>query len=261
MSENCPISEEQVGCLVDGELTGQEQRRIAAHVSSCEHCSSLAGRILAAKRFLSAASPEVEPPAGSWDRLAIALDGADSVARAMQPTKRSVDWRSVPAMAACGLLLIFSALVWRAQSMDSGGMGPVFVRHHLTAESSLSRSFAPSASVYDVVTSRPGNPTWTPIARRLFPMSGKYVDHTLYRVDDRAKVSEFQFPAQLFDPSGLQPVSYGTGQYWVRGERSGSVVAWEISGLMHVLVARTDAHDLLSLAAHHRAHSAASPAL
>jgi len=74
MSEHCPITEEQVGCLVDGELTGQEQRRVAAHVSVCEHCSALAGRILAGKRFLSASSPEVDPPAGSWDRLVVALD-------------------------------------------------------------------------------------------------------------------------------------------------------------------------------------------
>ncbi|MBP8951069.1 MAG: zf-HC2 domain-containing protein [Armatimonadetes bacterium] len=262
MSEHCPITEEQVGCLVDGELTGQEQRRVAAHVSVCEHCSALAGRILAGKRFLSASSPEVDPPAGSWDRLVVALDDTDSLARAMQPQKtRSLDWRSVPALAACGLLLIVSALVWRSQSSEAAGMGPIFVRQHLAAEASFSRAASTAGNVYDVVTSRPGNPTWVPIARRLFPMGGKFVDHTLYRVDDRAKISEFQFPADLFDRSGLGAVSYGSAQYWVRAERGGSVVAWETSGLMHVLVARTDATDLLGLAAHHRSHSTTGPAL
>lgn len=250
MRPDCSITEDDVNALVDDELCGREQRRVAAHVSGCPHCSALAGVTLAGKRLLGARSQPVDPPAHSWEHALAALDEVDGVARATRPTRSSRMLHTAPALAACGILLIVGALTWRSRTTEGVGDGPAFVRHHLAAASMVIPGGG--SSVQEVVTPRPGGAAWIPVARWLFPLNGEFVDHTLYRVD-RTRISEFIVSSHVFDSTGLRrAVLRGGGVYRVRSEPGGSVVAWESSGLTHVLVGRTGVTDLLSLAASRR---------
>ncbi len=258
----CPITNDHINQLVDGELSGREQRRVAAHVAHCAECSSVAGRILATKAYVGARSPEVEPPAGSWQRLVATLDEADGVAQATASKPRVRRFGAVPALAASGLLLIMAAGAWRSHCVgQQAGMTQMLVRHHMAAELRFSNATGTRAQVYGVVTPRPFNNEWAPVARWLIPHAGQFVDHTLYRLDDRGRVSEFLIPADTFGTTGLRPVAYGGTRYWVRAERSGSIVSWEHAGIYHVLVARTNAAELMSLAASHRTASRRMPSL
>lgn len=259
MNEHCPISEEQICSMVDGQLSGREQRRVAAHVATCPDCSVLAGQVLASKRFLGAKAPEADPPAHAWRHIVVALDQVDATRRAAGVPERRWTLGGAPALAACGVLLIVAAGVWRAQMVDPAGLGPTLARHHLAAEASFSRMAGGAGDLYDVVTVRPGKATWVPVARRLFAYGGHHVDHTLYRVDDRAKISEFVLPSEAFDLRGFQQTKAAGRDYWVRAERGGSVVAWNQLGVVRVLVARTDAGELLSLAASHQAEDGTGP--
>lgn len=251
MHPDCPITEDDVNALVDNELRGREQRRVAAHVAVCPDCGATAGASLAAKRVLGAKGQPLEVPVGSWERLRGALDQADSVAVAMRAQPRGRSLPLVPALAACGLLFIIGAVAWHNRAGTDTGHGALFVRNHEAASALMMR--APQLAVHDVTVGNASRATWAPVGRWLMPFNGEFVDHTFFRVG-RTPISQFIVSSQAFDAGGLDSIRTPDGsRYLVRVEQGGSVVAWEAGGLMHVLVARIGPNQLLALAEARRA--------
>jgi anti-sigma factor RsiW len=258
MRSECPITENDIHALVDGELTARETRRVATHVVACPKCSALAGGTLAGKRLLSPRTQAVEPPADSWQRVVSALDDADSTVRNISWTsRRRLHFDSVPALAVAGLMLLVGAGVWQLNLNYSAGRGSAqLVRAHIAACTNLSLG-APTRSgggAREVVTPTPGTARWAPVARALFPVNGELAEQTLYRVD-RTPVSEFVMSPRAFQRFGLTHARYRDGEYWYSSDRNGSVVAWESGGITHILVGRAGPADLLGLASSRRAQA------
>ena len=251
MRPDCTITEDDINALVDDELRGREQRRVAAHVAVCPDCRGIAGATLASKRMLGAKGQPLDVPLGSWDRVARALDEADSVATAMHAASRGRAFPLVPALAACGIVLIVAAAAWHSRAGNARGDGVQFVRSHEAACALLLR--APHLAVHDVAVANPGRASWAPVARWLTPLNGEFVDHTFFRVGS-TPISQFVVSTRAFNPDGLETIRTAGGtRYLVRAEQTGSVVAWETGGLMHVLVGRIGPNQLLALADARRA--------
>ena len=232
----------------------REQRRVASHVTNCSRCSERAGATLAGKRLLGAKPAEVEPPASSWRNIVEALEGVDGVQTATAGRSSRVGRNAAPALAACGLVLIAAALICKGRLAPAVEGDSIYVRSHLAA---LSGSMMPSRSdFHDVVTAQITGAKWLPVARWLIPLDGGFVAHCLFRVGDRSPVSEFTVSASAFDRDEMTRVVVGRDEYWVRGEPGGVVVAWEMQGLVHALVGRTKADDLLALACDRRRDAA-----
>ncbi|MCE5218864.1 zf-HC2 domain-containing protein [bacterium] len=254
MSPECPITEDEINALVDGETSGREQKRIAAHVVTCPICSAVAGGTLASKRLLGARAQPVEAPAGSWERMLSALDAADGVRRAT--CVHGSHWRfdTTQALAFAGLLLIVAG-VWHSYGLQSASRySSVFLRTHSAAFSNLRASTPPMPNVRDVVTPSPGGVQWVPVARALFPLEGELAEHTLYRVD-RTPISEFVVSPKILHSCGLTPVRYRDVEYSVRSDPRGTMVAWQSAGVTYILVGRTGPSDLLALASARRSQA------
>jgi hypothetical protein len=248
MTPNCTMTDDELNALVDNQLAGRDQRRVATHVAACRFCSEFVGGTLASKRLLAVRGQELEPPAGSWQDLVGALDTADRVAHSSAQARPAYSLGSTPSLAIAGVALIALALVWTSRLTGPGGQGPVFVKAHLAA-AGISAGWSGTPSVtHDVVTPTPGGAVWQGVSRSLIPVGGEFVEHTLYRVD-RTPVSEFVLSSRCFDHKGLRPIRYDGGHYLVRAEQYGSVVAWEDRGTVRVLVGHVGADELLSLAA------------
>lgn len=251
MRPDCPITEDDINALVDDELRGREQRRVAAHVVACPDCRGTAGATLAGKRMLGAKGQPLDVPVGSWDRLATALDQADRVAVAMHTAPRGRTFPLVPALAACGIMLIVAAAAWHNRAGNTRSHVAQFVRSHEAACALILR--APQLAVHDVVVADPGRASWVPVARWLIPLNGEIVDHTFYRVGP-TPISQFVVSTRACDSDGLEPIRTTSGtRYLVRAEQGGSIVAWETGGLVHVLVGRIGPNQLLTLAEARRA--------
>ena len=251
MSPDCPITEDEINALVDGELATREQRRVAAHIVTCSGCSEAAGGLLAEKRLLSARSQQVEPPAALWAGVAATLDTLDGLARASRPVRRVRTFGSVLGLASLGCLLIVGTLVWRGHLGPDLGQGAVFARAHMLAcQRVIGAGDAPNVS--DVVAPSLGVSQWEPLQRAVFSLEGQFVDHTLYRVN-RTPISEFVLAAQTLRLQGVSTVRYDGATYLVHGEPGGSVVAWQAGGVARVLAGRVKAPELLYLAAGRRA--------
>jgi len=252
MPSDCPITEDEINALVDGELAGREQRRVAAHIVTCSGCSEAAGGLLAEKRLLSARSQAVETPSDLWARVAVTLDTLDGLAKASRPpARRPVALGSTPALATIGCLLIVGALVVRSQLPAGMGQGAMFARAHLAAcQRAVGGGDVPSVS--DVVAPGLGLGSWDAVERAVFSLNGQYVEHTLYRFN-RTPISEFVLATQALSLQGVTSVRYDGAVYLVRGEPGGSLVAWEAGGIARVLAARVKVPELLSAAAARRA--------
>jgi anti-sigma factor RsiW len=252
LNSECSLTEDDLNALVDDQLSGRDQRRVAAHVACCRTCSELVGSTLASKRLLAARGQELEPPAESWQDLVGALDDTDRVARSASQPRRWHNLGSAPALAIAGIALVALALVWTSRMNGPGGQGQVFVKAHL-AVAAMTATWPSSPGVaHDVVTPTPGGAVWQGLSRSFMPVGGEFVEHTLYRVD-RTPISEFVLSSRCFDRAGLRPVHYEDGaRYLVRAEQYGSVVAWEDRGTIRVLVGRVGADELLSLASSRR---------
>lgn len=251
MAPDCPITEDELNALVDDQLCGRDQRRVAAHVAACQACSEFVGGTLASKRLLAARGHELEPPACSWDDLVAALDATDRVARTSREARRRREWVSVPALAGVGVILIAVALVWTGRYRESHSQGASFVQAHLDAAGLSARIAATPRNVHDVVTPVPGGAYWQGVARSYIPLGGELVEHTLFRVD-RTPISEFLVPIRQFERTGLEPAHFDGAWYMVRAERAGSVVAWEDRGMVRMLVGCVGIDEMLSLAAARR---------
>lgn len=254
MTSACPITEEEISALVDGELVGREERRVAAHVAVCAECSVRAGALFAGKRLLAIRSHAIEPPHALWDHLVASLDEVDGMARASvtgAPRRGSRPWGSAPALAGLGCILILAALFWRGVATRDVGHGALFLNAHLAACSRFTDAGV-LPNVSDVVAPGFTATTWDPVARNVFSLDGQFVEQTLYRVD-HTPISEFVLLARAFDARGLRAVHYNGATYLVSARRCGSVVAWDMAGMMRVLVGRTRPDELLALADTRRA--------
>jgi len=246
MRPECDITEDELNALVDNELTGREQRRVAAHIVGCESCSAMLGGILAGKRLLSVKMQPVDPPASSWTMISANLDEIDSLAHATRPITAAFNLRRVPALAVVGVLLMLVATVMHLQRLSQPVPGIQFARAHMALASNAMR-FGGSSNTQDVVTSAPGKVTWEPIARALMPIKGEIAEHILYRVD-RTPISQFILSAQAFSRRGLQLVDYNGSRFFVGGDAHGALVAWESRGMVTILVGRNNPAELLNLA-------------
>ena len=257
MSEDCQVSGEEINALVDDELCGREQRRVAAHISTCRRCSCTTGGTLAAKRLLGARSMPVDPPPALWPRVASALDQADGVAQASKASSQAARparrLTGVPALAGVGLVLIAGALAWRTWAFEPSRRAAPFLHAHaemLAASSgNVGNGLGNAVSV-----GRPGSTTWEPLGSELQPFDGAFVAHTLYRVQ-RMLVSEFIVSSQSFSSSGLSRDEYDGVGYLVAEDRGVSLVAWESRGITSVLVGRVGRGEMLSLASVRRAQA------
>jgi hypothetical protein len=251
MAPDCHMTEDELNALVDDQLAGRDQRRVAGHVASCASCSEIVGGTLAGKRLLAARGQELEPPAESWRDLLVALDTTDRVAHSTGHVQRWHGLGSAPSLAIAGVALIALALVWTSRLAGPGGQGQSFVKAHLAVAGMAAGLSGGTGATHDVVTPMPGGAQWLGVSRSFIPVGGEFVEHTLYRVD-RTPISEFVLSARCFDGSGLRPIRYEGAHYLVHAESYGSVVAWEDRGTVRVLVGRVGADELLSLATSRR---------
>lgn len=251
MRPQCPVTEDELNALVDGELCGREQGRVSAHVLCCDDCRSLVGQTLATKRLMGVRSQALDPPTGSWETLLTAMDEVDGMARATTygPPARRLD--SVPLLAAAGLVVMVVAAGWLYLGGRHAVQAVQFVRTHAAACSDLAPGVA-MARFGDVTAPRADGMVWVPVARTLFPVDGQVFEQTLYRVD-RTAVSELLLSASAFSSDGLTPVRASGADYLVGVEHSGSVVAWRSGAMVRVLVSRTAPQDLLAMAVARRA--------
>jgi anti-sigma factor RsiW len=252
MRPDCIITEDDINALVDNELTGREQRRVAAHVASCPECSVIAGGALAAKRMLGVRMQPVDPPAASWQTIASALDEVDQVAHAtFQPSARPF-WRRMPVGAAIGIALMLGAVAMHLNRTVTPSQDAFFARaHSVLAMNTLSSG---ARNTQDVVTPSPGGVRWDPVARSLMSVNGEIVEQTLFRVD-RAPISQFVMSAAAFDRRRHEKVDFGGRRYYVGVSQQGSLVAWESRGIITALVARTDPRELIALASGRQART------
>ena len=260
MPPDCPITEEEISALVDDELCGREQKRVAAHVAACPDCRDLAGEALAGKRLLGVRSRPVDPPTESWQGIITTLDAADGIARAATPQRRQSRPGSVPALAGLGLVLIAGAMLCRHRAVGSATENGFFVRAHAEVMARYHGSpdwSTPGPLTQDVVSPAPQSrdTTWLEVARVLHRFRGEFLHQTLYRVG-RTPISEFTLSSKAFDAGEMSPTDYERdADFLLRASRNGSVVAWQSAGSTHVLVGRTSPNELLALATARRAQT------
>lgn len=98
---NCSQAKSHLEVFADGELTGNLQQAVDAHVSTCTTCGDVVGRLQALRRCARRSLEGVAIPAGLADRVVAGLGGA----------RRKAQYRTralVPlAMAAAVLLGVF----------------------------------------------------------------------------------------------------------------------------------------------------------
>jgi anti-sigma factor RsiW len=259
MRPHCPVTEDELSSLVDDELSGRAQRRVASHAVNCPHCAQMLGSLLAGKRFLSARGQPVDVPAGSWQRLIAEIDRADGLARTatMDPLRPRRSY--LPALAAAGLVLLLGVWGWQSRHAPPPASPGLFARAHEAAWGQFApigatRNPGAWADVSEVTTPRSVGTQWVPVARALMPLRGQIIEQSLYRVD-RTPVSEFVLPSETFSPRGYSEVRVNGAPFLCRTEGGGSysLVAWEAGRITNVLVGRTHIQDLLLLAATRRA--------
>jgi anti-sigma factor RsiW len=78
---NSHVSQESISEWLDGQLSGEDEARIAEHVRTCDECRSIHAEMAAITKLFKEAEP-LRPPAGLWTRIANELDapGAERVA-------------------------------------------------------------------------------------------------------------------------------------------------------------------------------------
>lgn len=95
---NCSQAKSHLEVFADGELTGNLQQAVEAHVSTCTACRDVVGRLQALRRCARRSLEAVAIPAGLADRVVAGLGGARRKAQYRT-------WALVPLATAAAVLL------------------------------------------------------------------------------------------------------------------------------------------------------------
>ncbi len=255
MEHQCRDNEELLSRLVDSELSGDDRRRVAAHVLICPECSGRVGRLVATKRLLERSEAEAEVPANFMQRARWRLDGIEGRhSRGRTAWLQSGTARAV-AMAAMGLVVITAALMVSSRVNPVAGNVDLLVAAH----NHMSPAYvAPTG--YCTVGAGTSMSSWRVMRRALLQVSGQIITHTIYEVGS-CPLSVFEGPSTWDPISGGDRVRGATGGTRVGAIEGVALSTWEQNGRRYVVMARASIEDVAELARQLQTSPSRSPSL
>ncbi|MBD3292795.1 MAG: hypothetical protein GF393_07700, partial [Armatimonadia bacterium] len=107
----CEDVRESLSPFVDGELSETRRKIVSSHLLTCDECSELAGRLMAARGVVQRDDPQAEAPAGFMARLQDRLDEVDGVEGVRKRIRQPGRPRRITAIAAAGAIAVSVAII------------------------------------------------------------------------------------------------------------------------------------------------------
>jgi len=247
VTEQCPVTPEDLSAFVDDELPGEQRRKIARHIVTCPSCSRQIGTIYSLKVLANGPDQQfARVPRGFWKRVRQSLDEIDAVARKVVSISpgRAPAWR-LAALAATGVLMIILAVGIRGVLVPRSTNWMHLAKAHRTATAQL----IPPVAIRQL-PDHSGQATqvaWQPTHAQAIQTqmcSGRQV---IYQRPG-AIISYFILPCINLDVSGLTSIYQGGLRFYLTASDGLSMIAWRQGPGWGVLVGATDAEQLLELA-------------
>jgi len=248
MSERCDGNDPRLAALVDGEMRGDDRRRMASHVLLCRECAAEVGHMVAEKVLLERGKEAARtgPPRELWRDITRELDRVDGVqtALAWRPSARA---SRLPALVAVGTVLILAALGLSIYVNRPANVTGQLLAVHGQALDAAGISLYSGPGMRAVATSYE-QPSFAVRWRAIERLNGAFAVHRV-GLAGRLPVSVISAPADAVPTIGMERVVVRGREMFVGCAPQGTVVAVFRQGMATVLIANTTPEDLVPLAA------------
>ncbi len=242
MKLECKDIRELLSALVDGELDSAQRKAVSAHLLTCEECSAVAGRYMAAHGIVQRDDPQEDAPAGFFERLQDRIDGTDGVRARV---RRAGPTRRITAIAAVGAIAVSLALILSTIFFINTDRALELAQMH--QQVTAMPGPVPGGSGFATVGCDPLRSNWNQTHQALINLDGVLVTYTLYRVGD-CPVSVYSGPPDWHPYRTGWLVTEEIDGFEVRQIADHAMTSWTRAGRRHVLVATVSPESVATLA-------------
>ncbi len=241
---NCPLSEEQLTTLLDGELPADRVQQLARHIMACPVCSRALGRLSAADalvRLPAAVGDEAaseEPVAGLspgfWPRLEGRLDDVDQLINATDGAGRPRQRSGLMRLAVAGIAIILAAVI--TQQLVLHSMSGVEPAQLVNMHTGFMPPSAPPGTPADHAQVALGGPNASePGAPTMIDLDGKPALRWQYLVEGRA-VSVLCTARNSVNLRDMQPVTANGKLYHLSQTPAGNVLVDSSGDIWYIVI-------------------------
>lgn len=239
---DCESIRDDLSSLIDGELSDERRRAVAAHLLTCHDCSQFAGRLVAAKGLVQRDDPQAEAPAGFMARLHEQIDAVEGVRHRVRQPGRP---RRLTAIAAAGAIAASIAIIFSTIFFIQNDQALELAQMHQQVTGLPGPT--PGGGGFAEVGVNPTHDNWRQAHQTVVNLEGVLVTYTLYRVGG--------FPVSVYSgPVSWEPyrpgwrVTQRIDDMEVREVGHHAMTSWVRDGRRHVLVASTSPENVVALA-------------
>lgn len=254
--DRCEDVRESLSPLIDGELSEARRKVVSAHLLTCDECSELAGRLVAARGVVQRDDPQAESPAGFMARFQERLDAVDGVEHVRKRIRRPGRARRITAIAAAGAIAVSVAIILSTVFFLNNDQALNLAQMH--QQITALPGPVPGGG-FSAVSCDPARDNWRQAHQAFVKVDGTLVTYTLYTVGT-CPVSVYSGPMSWEPYRTGWPATERINGFDVREVGDLAMTSWMRDGRRYVLIASLSSEDVATLARTHMSSLGRSPA-